>query len=66
VIYSHKYYLKKMVFNFTSFLSDVGTGLGAFLNAIMEPLVYFILVLGIGGAIAGLIYAIVDRIKKHA
>jgi len=55
-----------MAFNFTAFLSDVGTGLGSFLNAIMEPLVYFILVLGIGGAIAGLIYAIVDRIKKHS
>lgn len=52
------------VFNFAGFLGDLGTGLGAFLNAIMEPLVYFLIVLGVGGAIAGLIYAIVHRIKK--
>lgn len=51
-------------FNFTSFLTDIGNGLGAFLNAIQEPVVYFLLVLGIGGAIAGLIYAIVSRVKK--
>jgi len=51
-------------FNFTSFLGDIGGGLGAFLSAIQEPLVYFLLVLGIGGAIAGLIYAIVHRVKK--
>lgn len=53
-----------MAFNFTGFLTDIGNGLGAFLNAIQEPLIYFILVLGIGGAIAGLIYAIVERVKK--
>lgn len=53
-----------MAFNFTGFLTDVGNGLGAFLGAIQEPLVYFILVLGIGGAIAGIVWAIVDRIKK--
>ncbi len=53
-----------MAFNFSSFLGDLGGGLGAFLNAIMEPLVYFLIVLGVGGAIAALIYAIVNRIKK--
>lgn len=53
-----------MAFNFTGFLSDLGNGLGAFLNAIQEPVVYFVLVLGIGGSIAGLIYAIVHRVKK--
>jgi hypothetical protein len=53
-----------MSFNFTSFLSDVGGGLGSFLSAIQEPLVYFILVLGIGGAVAGIVWAIVERIKK--
>ena len=53
-----------MVFNFTGFLTDVGNGLGGFLSAIQEPVVYFILVLGIGGAIAGIIYAIVDKIKE--
>jgi len=52
-----------MAFDFTTFLTDVGNGLGGFLTAIQEPVVYFILVLGIGGAIAGIIYAIVDRIK---
>jgi len=52
-----------MTFNFTAFLTDIGNGLGGFLSAIQEPLIYFILVLGIGGAIAGIIYAIVDRIK---
>lgn len=49
---------------FTTFLSDIGNGLGAFLSAIQEPLIYFILVLGIGGAIGGLVYAIVGRVKK--
>lgn len=53
-----------MAFSFTDFLTDIGNGLGAFLTAIQEPLIYFILVLGIGGAIAGLIYAIVGRVKK--
>ena len=52
-----------MVFNFTGFLTDIGGGLGAFLTAIQEPVVYFILTLGIGGAIAGFIYAIVERVK---
>ena len=52
-----------MAFNFTGFLTDVGNGLGAFLTAIQEPLVYFVLVLGIGGSIAAIIYAIVDKIK---
>ena len=53
-----------MAFNFTGFLTDIGNGLGAFLTAIQEPLVYFILVLGIGGAIGSLIYAIVHRVRK--
>ena len=53
-----------MVFSFTDFLTDVGNGLGAFLTAIQEPLIYFILVLGIGGAVAGIMYAVIDRIKK--
>lgn len=53
-----------MAFNFTDFLTDVGNGLGAFLSAIQEPLVYFVLVLGIGGGIGAIIYAVVDRIKK--
>jgi len=52
-----------MAFNFTSFLLDLGNGLGGFLSAIQEPLVYFILVLGIGGAVAALVYAIVTRVK---
>lgn len=50
---------------FGGFLSDIGSGLGAFLNAITSPLVYFIIVLGIGGSITALITAIVGRIKKQ-
>jgi len=53
-----------MAFNFTSFLTDVGNGLGAFMTAIQEPLVYFVLVLGIGGSIIAIVYAIVAKIKQ--
>ena len=53
-----------MAFNFTGFLTDVGNGIGGFLTAIQEPVIYFIIVLGIGAAIVAMIRAIVNRINS--
>jgi len=51
-------------FNFNTFLTDLGQGLGNFLTAIQGPVVYFVVVLGIAAAVTGLIYAVVHRIRK--
>ena len=55
-----------MAFSFTTFLADVGIGLGAFLNTIMEPLVTMILVLGIMGSIFSLIHMVSSRVKYNS
>jgi len=50
--------------NFTSLLSDIGNGLGAFLNAIVEPLMYFMLAIAVIGGITVMFNGIFKRISK--
>jgi len=45
-------------------LSDVGTGMGAFLNAIKDPLVAIVLVLGVVGGVLAIFYAIATVIQR--
>ena len=40
-----------MAFSFTDFLTDVGQGIGAFLTATTEPVIAFVLFLGVGFAV---------------
>lgn len=49
---------------FGTFLGDLGGGFAGFLTAIQQPVIYFIIVLGVSGAVGSLIYAIVGRVKR--
>lgn len=53
-----------MTTNISGTLTDVGTGLGNFLGAIQDPVVNFVLVLGIIGGILSIFMAIAYVIKK--
>jgi hypothetical protein len=53
-----------MTTNISGTLTDVGTGLGNFLGAIQDPVVNFVLILGIIGGILSIFMAIAYVIKK--
>jgi len=44
--------------NLSGLLTDLGSGLGNFMNAIADPFINFIVYLGVGGAVVGIIYSI--------
>ena len=45
-------------------LSDVGTGMGAFLSAVQSPLVAIVLTLGVVGGVLAIFYAIATVIQR--
>lgn len=53
-----------MTTDISTTLTDVGTGLGNFLSAIQDPVVNFVLILGIIGGILSIFMAIAYVIKK--
>jgi hypothetical protein len=53
-----------MAVNFSGVLTDIGTGLGAFLDAIAAPLAYLLLVLGIIGGVISIFMGVAYVIKK--
>jgi len=53
-----------MVVSFTDLLTDIGNGLGAFLTAISEPVIYFLIFLGVGAVVVSVIQAIANRINS--
>ena len=60
--YIHVKVINSMV-NFTETLTELGTGLGNFLTAIVDPVTSFILVLGIIGGVLSIFYGISYVIK---
>lgn len=63
VVYIHVLVTNSMV-NFTETLTELGTGLGNFLTAIVDPVTSFILVLGIIGGVLSIFYGISYVIKS--
>jgi hypothetical protein len=53
-----------MTTNISSTLTDVGSGLGAFLSAIQDPVVNFVLILGIIGGILSIFMAIAYVVRN--
>lgn len=53
-----------MAFNFTGLLTDLGAGIGGFIEAIDEPLVNFIIVLGVGAAVVLIVRSIAGRVAN--
>lgn len=53
-----------MSVNFSSVLTDIGTGLGSFLDSIGAPLAYLLLILGIIGGVVSIFLAVAFVIKK--
>jgi len=45
-------------------LSDVGSGMGAFLTAVQSPLVAIVLTLGVIGGVLAIFYAIATVIQR--
>ena len=50
--------------DFAGLFTSLGEGLGNFLNAIAEPVLYIVVVLGVAGAVVGLIYGVTDLIRR--
>ena len=50
--------------NFTDTLTDLGTGLGAFLTEIKDPVVDFVLLLAIIGGVVAIFMAVAGVIRK--
>ena len=50
--------------NFTTTLTELGDGLGGFLNAIVDPVTSFVLVLGIIGGVLSIFTAIAYVVKN--
>jgi F0F1-type ATP synthase assembly protein I len=53
-----------MAVNFSEVLTDIGSGLGAFLDSIAAPLAYIVLILGIIGGVVSIFMGIAYVIKK--
>lgn len=53
-----------MAFDFTTLLTDLGNGIGGFIEAIDEPLVNFVIVLGVGAAVVLIVRAIASRVAS--
>ena len=45
-------------------IKDIGKGLGNFISAIAQPILYIIIVLGMAGAMVGLIYAFTTKVRE--
>jgi hypothetical protein len=45
-------------------LTDVGSGMGAFLTAVQDPLVAIVLTLGVVGGVLAIFYAIATVIQR--
>jgi len=50
--------------DFSGLFTSLGEGLAGFLNAIAEPVLYIVIVLGVAGAVVGLIWGVTDLVKK--
>ena len=50
--------------DFAGLFTSLGDGLAGFLNAIAEPVLYIVIVLGVAGAVVGLIWGVTDLVKK--
>ena len=53
-----------MALNFSSVLTDIGSGLGSFLDSIAAPLAYLLLILGIIGGVVSIFMGVAYVIKK--